>query len=286
MSIRVFQLLTVRLPAALEDEVMGQLYLAGTLGCEARDEAPGRLAIVAWFDEVPPPELLAGWAEQGVEVVGVAPLAEQDWLGGYRAQVRPFALGRGFFVDPREPDEAAVEVPAGRALLRLPARTAFGIGSHESTRLALELLEDTPVAGCRVLDVGTGTGILAFAAEALGAASVTAFDIDPVAALVARENQGLNRAVVPRAPRFFAGEINALAPSARFDLLLVNVIPAEVAAVFAELANRLSPRGRWIFSGVLLEQEAELTTNLAPLGLEPEARHEEGEWVAVRFRRV
>jgi ribosomal protein L11 methyltransferase len=218
--------------------------------------------------------------------VGARRVAESDWLAVYRDKARPFALGRRFWVDPREPGEAA-EVPEGRLLLRLPARTAFGIGSHESTRLAVELLEETAVAGRRVLDVGTGTGVLAFAALALGAASAVAFDVDAGAMIHARANAALNGC----RPALFAGVTESLAHIARFDLALVNIIPEVIVPEMPGIARLIGGEaggasgGEMILSGILAERGDWLLDHAAAAGFRERARRQAGEWIAFRVGR-
>ncbi|HEX4956054.1 MAG TPA: 50S ribosomal protein L11 methyltransferase [Thermoanaerobaculia bacterium] len=279
---RVYLVLVFRVPADLDDLFAAALWEAGTLGCEQRED--GTLA--AWFDQEPP-GLVAAWGERGVAILGRETVVEQDWLAAYRAAVVPFELGAGFFVDPREPDLPAFEPPPGRRLLRLPARTAFGIGSHESTRLAFELLEGADLEAKSVLDVGTGTGILVFAALALGAARAVAFDLDVEAACAARQNLDLNAGLLAgRRPMLFAGAIDALAPEARFDLVVANVLPGEIAESLATLAAHLAPDGEWILSGLLIEQEGALLAALAGLGFAPHRRAEAAEWAGLTFRRT
>jgi ribosomal protein L11 methyltransferase len=239
----------------------------------------------AWFAG-PVAELGEEWVERGVERLGEERVEQEDWLASYRQRAQPLALGERFYVDPREPGEA-VQVPAGRWLLRLPARTAFGIGSHESTRLAVALLEAAPVDGARVLDVGTGTGVLAFAAQQLGAGSVVAFDVDPAAVFPARLNAQLNDQVLRgRRVLLYTGTVDALAPEACFDLVLVNVVPEQVAGALPGLAARLKVGGRLLFSGLLATQQADLSARLAELDLAVEGARQEGEWAALALRRV
>nr|MDP9121361.1 50S ribosomal protein L11 methyltransferase [Acidobacteriota bacterium] len=218
------------LPPELEEAFAADLWPAGTLGLRVDQQPSGLLRIEAWFDgdASAPPPLGEDWRARGVDTVFEETLAETDWLAGYRARALPFPVASSLYVDPREPDLEPVAPPPGRSLLRLPARSAFGTGSHESTSLALELLEAMPLAGLSVLDVGTGTGILAFAALKRGARRVVAFDVDPAAAFHARTNSALNGLD----PRLFTGRLAALgggcAPRPGFDLALVNVVPEQI----------------------------------------------------------
>src|SRR5689334_7232347 len=252
---------TYQVPAELEEVVLADLWEAGTLGVQS---IPGGLE--AWFPEGSAPELPS---RPGVVAGPPEPVADRDWLAGYRERAQPFPVGRTLYVDPREPEEVAPEVPGGRHLLRLPARTAFGIGSHESTSLAVELLEAADLRGKRVLDVGTGTGILAFASLLLGAAEVVAFDIDPASPFNALVNRRLNRLH----PRLFAGTSAALRPDTLFDLLLINVIPEEIGPEMPGLIRRLRPGGEAILSGILAERGDEV---LASVGLAERERRVAG----------
>lgn len=270
------------LPAVLEDVATAELWAAGTAGLEVKDGGQGRVRIDAYFAGEPTgPDPIAAWPE--VERLGSEPVEERDWLAEYRSRSRPFALGRRFWVDPGEPDGAALAAPDGRWPLRLPARTAFGTGSHESTRLAVELLEDAPVADRTVLDVGTGTGVLAFAALRLGARSATAFDVDPAAPLYARSASALNGL----RPRLFVGEVAALSAGARFDLALVNVIPEQILPSMAAIAERVGGAGggELILSGILEDRGPGVLDRARALGFAERARRTAGEWVAFRVGR-
>src|SRR5436305_15090084 len=227
-------------PPGLEDAAVAVLWMAGTVGVQSTTAADGRLRLEAWFPlESEPFEMIPG-AE--LEVEDTVP--DADWFATWRERAQPFPVGRTLWLDPREPEDAAPDIPEGRRLLRLPARAAFGTGSHESTSLALELLEDADLQGRRVLDVGTGTGVLAFAALALGAASVTGFDLDPAAPFHARDNSALNGLH----PRLFAGRLAAVRQRPLFDLALVNVVPEQILPEMPGLVRLLRPGGDAILS--------------------------------------
>jgi ribosomal protein L11 methyltransferase len=267
-------------PTELEDIVLADLWEAGTLGVQSV-AGTGEVRLEAWFPEGSEPVLAMLPARPGVRPGVEDTVADLDWLASYRAQATPFPVGRTLFVDPREPEETAPDVPDGRRLLRLPARTAFGIGSHESTSLAVELLEDSDLRGRRVLDVGTGTGILAFASLLFGAAEVVAFDIDPASPFNAMVNRRLNRLH----PRLFIGTSAALRPprlETPFDLELINVIPEEIGPEMPGLIERLRPGGEAILSGILAEKGDEVLESAGRLGLVERERRTAGEWIAFR----
>jgi ribosomal protein L11 methyltransferase len=235
--------------------------------------------IDAYFPLDAAPIDLDGWP--GVERAGEETIPETDWLAAYRERAQPFEVGRTLFVDPREPEGEAATATDGRRLLRLPARGAFGIGSHESTRLAIELLEEMDVAGMDLLDVGTGTGILAFVGLMRGARSAVAYDDDPAAPFYARDNARRNEFPV----RLFAGSARALEEEARFDLALVNVVPEQILPDLPAIAGALRPGGGMILSGILLERGEEMLTAAGDLGFRERARRVNGEWIAFHVAR-
>jgi ribosomal protein L11 methyltransferase len=244
------------LPPALEDSFSADLWLEGTLGVLSTTESDGRLRLEAWFAEGTPAWEPGDWPE--------------------RAQ--PFSIGGTFFLDPREPDEELPEIPDGRHLLRLPARAAFGTGSHESTSLALELLETMDLRGRRVLDVGTGTGILAFAALLGGASLAVGYDLDVAAPFHARDNSRLN----DLSPRLFAGRLAALREEPLFDLALVNVVPEQILPEMPGVTARLRAGSEAVLSGILRDRGRQVLDRMRGLGFIEADRREAGDWVAFR----
>lgn len=270
--------LTYTVPADQEDDTVAELWERGTVGVQVLDGEDGIVRLEAYFDGDSPAEL------PGARFLGAEEVPAADWLAPYREAARPFSVGERLLLDPRDPEGVEAPVAPGRVTLRIPARTAFGTGSHESTRLALELLEGVDLRGRRVLDVGTGTGILAFAALAFGSRSAVGFDVDPAAPLHARANARLNSLH----PSFFAGSLEALADGparGRFDLALVNVIPEEVAGDLPRIASLLAPGGEAILSGILVVAGPRVLADWGALGFRPVAERTAEEWVAFRVRK-
>lgn len=277
--------------AEREDDVVAALWELGTSGVQVVAVPGGSVRLEAYFEEPVPPgvEEVAGVALSGRE-----PVPAEDWLASYRETALPVRVGERLLLDPRDPDDHPDGLPApeaasepGRTTLRIPARAAFGTGSHESTRLVLELLEGMDLAGCRVLDVGCGTGVLSFAALRFGAAAALGFDLDPAAPFHARVNRRLN-GFSPREVALFAGTLAAVRvsrPEQRFDLALINVIPEEIAPELDLLPALLAPGAEAVFSGILAVFGERVERDLRARGFERVEVREAGEWVAFRMIR-
>lgn len=262
---------SVIVPADREDEAVATLWEAGTCGLEVRPRADAQVELLAYFEDPADVEALSR-ALPGARVEAV-PVPEVDWVARFREGFRPFRVGR-FTVSPRwdalppSPDRLVVD----------PGR-AFGTGTHETTRLCLEALEDLASRRRlgRTLDLGSGTALLAVAAQRLGAGPVFASDIDPEAtaasALHARLNAG--RIHVVRAD---GG--TAFRPGA-FDLVLANLMAILLVDRAAEVRALLAPDGALVLSGLLLDDVAPVREAFAACG--PPRVRTLGEWAALVF---
>ncbi len=260
---------TLRIPRKAKDDALtGLLSLHGPLGLleDGRDLVAcfrtGDAAMAARRDI----------ESRGYRAELTTDIPEGDPFEAVRAASRPFEVGRRFWIEPGEP--GAGTAPAGRIRLRIPASRAFGTGGHESTRLALRALEETALPDAAVLDAGTGSGILALAACALGARRAVGFDTDPEAVFVAREN--VRRHPFGDRVALCAGGIEAI--GGRFALVAANLLPEEALPILAALAGRLAARGRLILSGIPGEREAELAEKARGRRLRLAARYRENGW--------
>ena len=203
---------------------------------------------------------------------------DEDWADAWKAHYRPIRLGKRILVRPRwveitsQPSDIVISLDPGMA---------FGTGTHPSTQLCLEALEELVQPGMDVLDLGCGSGILAIGAALLGARRVLALDIDPLAVEATVENAHENGV----ADRIIAqeGSLETVLTSARrFDLVVVNILAKVIASLCRSgLAQTVRPGGRAIFSGVLESQADELGIVFRETGLQVVGQRQMGDWVLI-----
>jgi ribosomal protein L11 methyltransferase len=251
------------------------------------DEVDGGARIVAHFaGDAPLAELDVFVAALRDLVPGAAPpridvdtIADDGWAENWKAHFPPLAIGERVYVHPPWVNH----VPTGRVGIVLDPGMAFGTGHHASTRGCLVLLERalTAAPGARVLDVGTGSGILAIAAAKLGAAEVWAVDTDPDACAVARDNAVVNR--VDRVVHIATGDLNA-APGT-FAIVVANLLAGLLIEAAAALAARLRPGGIVIGAGILREEASAVLRAWRAAGLTDDGDLADDEWIALSARR-
>jgi len=211
----------------------------------------------------------------------VTTVRNEDWAEGWKQHFGIVRIGPRLVIKPTWEDFAP---QTGDAVVTLDPGMAFGTGTHGTTRLCLEavaeLSERTPPPR-RVLDVGTGSGILAIAAAALGAEEVLACDIDAGACRTARENAAANGV----ADRVEVTDRALEDLPAGFDVVLANILAEENVRLADALVSRLAPGGTLVLSGILEEKQALVTEAFARFGLQgPDCRRRE-EWVCLLYRR-
>lgn len=273
---------TCRLPASAEEQLAHVMQEWPVLGCQVED-ADGEVEVTVYLGvaaSAAVPLVQEGLRRLGASELESGPFAERDWLEEYRQTVTPHALGERFWIDPHP--SAPTPPPAGRIHLLVEPRQAFGTGSHESTQLVLGVLETLELAGRSVLDVGTGSGILALAARALGAARVVGCDIDVDAVFVARQTVAVQRQ--PLAVALFAGSTGPVRVRDPFDVVLANMLPHQFEPLLVDVRRALRRGGTLVLSGLMADQRTAVEHEVQRCGLAPTRSHELREWVALICR--
>ena len=281
--------LTVDLPEDSKEPLETRLYDAGATGLEIRDrEAPpmpgvrgpaaGEAIVVGWFGSLSEAEAAAGMVAS--EFTGartqVDRVETQDWSTSWRSLIKSVQVGRLWVGPPWELEKA----PADKVRLVIEPKMAFGTGDHPTTSLCLEAVDNYMAAhpGADVLDVGTGTAVLAIAAKKLGAGRCVGLDNDVTSVELARENLVENGT-----PDIELSTKTLRHVEGQFDLVLANIL----ANTLVELAPLIAPKvkDRLVLAGVLVHQEAEVTAAYVGQGLTPDGTKTHNEWIRIELQR-
>ncbi len=218
----------------------------------------------------------------GIEAgIGVIGLDEEDWANAWKKYYKPLRIGRRLVVVPKWETYEAAE---GDVILKMDPGMAFGSGTHETTRLCASLLEKYLKPGMRVLDVGTGSGILAIAASKLGARDVFACDIDPVAVRVAKENFADNG--VTNAECAVSDLLRSVdTTKGLYDVVCANIVADIVIRLAADVGAYVRDGGIVIASGIINTQADEVTAAMEKAGFATADAASDNDWRAFVFRK-
>ena len=208
--------------------------------------------------------------------------AEEDWADTWKEFYQPVRVGRTVVVRPpwRDYEEAS-----GDVVVILDPGMAFGTGTHPTTRLAMTGLEADIHPGDTVLDVGTGSGVLAIAAARLGAVSVDANDIEPVAVRSARENAGRNDLEVPvRVEEGTAGPDGPFPKT--YSLVVANIIARVLIELVDGITGSVAEGGTLVLAGIIEGREAEVVAAYGAHGFTVTDRDQIEDWVGMTLRRA
>ncbi|MBE5766047.1 MAG: 50S ribosomal protein L11 methyltransferase [Clostridiales bacterium] len=204
---------------------------------------------------------------------------DEDWAESWKKQYKPFRLGKHMVV---KPGWEVYEAQEGDKIIEIDPGMAFGTGTHETTGMCVELIEQYMQPGMKAIDIGTGTGILAIAAALQGAGDVLATDLDPVAVRVAAENVRVNGfdSVIRTREGDLLQAVNETA-----DIVIANII-ADVIAMLAEpVRAHIEDGGMFICSGIARERSAFVLEALNKAGYHSLDIREKGEWMAIAARK-
>jgi ribosomal protein L11 methyltransferase len=272
---------TLRLSLALPDDGAREAAVAdlSDLGFDAFEETEAALvayAPAARWGDVEREAVAALLRARGLRAAAVHEevVRDQDWNARWEAGLRPVVAGP-FVVAPSWTEVGPEH--EGQAVLRVDPKMSFGTGYHESTRLVLRLLPSVVQPGARVLDVGTGTGVLAIAALALGARSALGVDVDPWSVTNGRENAALNGV----ADRFEVreGSLETVGETG-FDLVLANIIRSVLVPMLPGLVLLRAPGAPVVLAGLLRTERSTVLAAAGRAGLALSDEATENEWWA------
>jgi ribosomal protein L11 methyltransferase len=208
------------------------------------------------------------------------PIEDEDWMASWKQHYHPIPIGKRLLILP-----AWLEEPGGERLaVKIDPSMAFGTGTHPTTQLCMELLEDTVVPGRPVIDVGCGSGILSVGAIKLGASTALAVDIDNAAVRSTRENAAAN-GVLEKVETGLGSvrEIqNRQFTIRRAPLVLANILAPVIIRLFDDgLAELVEPGGKIVLSGILDEQANGVVEAAEAHGLKKTGLRQIGDWVAI-----
>ena len=201
---------------------------------------------------------------------------EEDWAESWKKYYKPVPLGRVTIVPAWEdytPSEDEV-------IIKMDPGMAFGTGTHETTRLVIRLMQDEIVGGERVLDMGTGSGILSICASKLGAASCNAYDIDPVAVKVAQENaiaDGCDNITVGVSDLLYGVDLSG----GKYDICFANIVADIILRMLPDIDKYVKEEGKIILSGIINSRCDEVKESVIENGYRIVKTINENDWIAM-----
>ncbi|MFN0156745.1 MAG: 50S ribosomal protein L11 methyltransferase [Bacteroidota bacterium] len=207
--------------------------------------------------------------------VSVRPIEDQNWNAEWEKTIQPIRVSDRIVIRPSWHDYAA---EPNQIVLVIDPKMSFGTGYHETTRLTLRLLEKHTHTGMRVLDIGTGTGVLAIASVKLGAAQALGVDVDEWSYSNALENARLNE--VENAVAIRQGELHDVKETG-FDMIVANIQRNVLEPLLPGMKARLTPRGIILLSGLLESDEQPMIDAIHAAGFRLIEELQEGEWIAL-----
>ena len=256
----------------VDDELMEQMKGVSRIKFYVTDDADGQKQLAQYLKGIDLPYTSVR-------------LREYDWAHSWQKYYRPLAIGKTIYIVP-EWERDTAQIPEGCTSILMNPGLTFGTGSHASTQLCLEGIEEFIVPGKSVLDLGCGSGILAIAALRLGASHATGVDIDPKAVDVSYENAELNGIGRDRC-RFLAGNVIAdkslvaELKELKAPLVLANIVADVIIPLAPVVPELLAEGGTFVCSGIIDKRGDEVAAALEKNGLKVIRRFEKNGWIAL-----
>jgi ribosomal protein L11 methyltransferase len=209
----------------------------------------------------------------------ISETSDQDWANNWKKYYKPVHIGRHLVIVPKWEEYKPF---VSDKVIKMDPGAAFGTGTHETTRLCLEFIEEFVSSNTNMLDIGTGSGILALTALKLGAKSAIGVDIDELAVKAAYENAQLNE-VEDR----FTAQCGSLAQnvSGTFNLITANIVADVIISLVPDIPAHLAPGGIFVTSGIIAPREEEVRTALLLHGMYVFDSKKQKDWVALACKR-
>ena len=205
---------------------------------------------------------------------------EEDWSESWKKYYKPIPLGKVTIVPAWEEYEAG----AGEVIIKMDPGMAFGTGTHETTRLVMKIMQDEIVGGERFLDVGTGSGILSICASKLGASTCNAYDIDPVAVKIAKENaeaDGCLNITVGVSDLLRGVDLS----KGKYDFCVANIVADIIIRMLPDIGEYLKDGAPLILSGIISMRADEVRESIAENGFEIVREEKENDWLAIMVKK-
>lgn len=224
--------------------------------------------------------------ETGSLALTMKNVAEEDWANNWKKYFKPFPVGDRLIIRPSWEECEEVE---GKAILKIDPGRIFGTGTHETTQLCMELIEEYMKTGEKVLDIGCGSGILSIASLLLGASEADAVDIDPNAIHIAYENSDMNniereRYHVAAGNILEDAELQKAYSGKKYDLVEANIVADVIIALTKQVPAYIKNGGIFLSSGIITERKEDVLKALEEGGFAVQAVKEKRGWVAIASR--
>lgn len=206
---------------------------------------------------------------------------EEDWSESWKKYYKPIPLGKVTIVPAWEEYEAK----AGEVIIKMDPGMAFGTGTHETTRLVMKIMQDEIQGGEKFLDVGTGSGILSICASKLGAKSCNAYDIDPVAVKIAKENaeaDGCTNITVGVSDLLKGVDLSF----GKYDFCVANIVADIIIRMLPDIDEYLKESAPLILSGIISMRAEEVKDAIKKNGFEIVREEQENDWLAIMVKKI
>ncbi len=214
---------------------------------------------------------------------------DEDWENNWKEFFKPFPVGDRLYIKPSW-EEIPTEIKDSRLVIEIDPSSSFGTGTHATTKLCLETLETLDIERAKILDMGCGSGILSIGALLLGANSVTAVDIDPTAARIAKENLEANGFFSPRANVLCGNVLDdeklAEEIGKNYDVICANIVAGIIIQMSPLFYETLKKGSYLIASGIISEREDEVSEHLKKSGFSIEKTVCEDDWSVILARKL